>query len=180
MAANDVTKTCTKCGEEKPRSAFYRFKHSKDGLNSWCKLCQNISNAKWTVANIEKIRAIKRKWVANNKEARNKWLREYREKNRELISTWAANRRGRKNDAPFGTYGAWRMKDVKKILLLQRGKCVVCKRDLNGRYHRDHVVPLAQGGQHNHKNLQLLCPSCNMRKSSKDPIRFMQERGFLI
>jgi hypothetical protein len=29
-------------------------------------------------------------------------------------------------------------------------------------------------------NVQLLCPPCNLKKHAKDPIQFMQERGFLL
>lgn len=32
-------KRCSKCGEEKPTSGFYRHPETKDGLNSWCKDC---------------------------------------------------------------------------------------------------------------------------------------------
>lgn len=34
------TKVCTKCGEEKPLSEFYKSKREKDGYNYWCKSCQ--------------------------------------------------------------------------------------------------------------------------------------------
>jgi 5-methylcytosine-specific restriction endonuclease McrA len=45
--------------------------------------------------------------------------------------------------------------------------------------HVDHVLPLAKGGPHSTKNLQLLCPPCNRSKSDKLPEEFMRERGFL-
>lgn len=34
-------KRCTKCGEEKPKSEFYKQKTHKDGLRSQCKKCVN-------------------------------------------------------------------------------------------------------------------------------------------
>ena len=34
-------KTCRKCGEDKPKSAYYASKQNKDGLNSYCKQCKN-------------------------------------------------------------------------------------------------------------------------------------------
>lgn len=40
--------------------------------------------------------------------------------------------------------------------------------------------PLARGGTNQRTNLQLLCPPCNLSKSAKDPIDFMQSRGFLL
>ena len=34
-------KKCTKCGEEKPKSEFYKQKTHKDGFRSQCKACTN-------------------------------------------------------------------------------------------------------------------------------------------
>ena len=34
-----ATKCCTKCGEMKPASAFYRNRSTKDGLQGHCKQC---------------------------------------------------------------------------------------------------------------------------------------------
>ena len=41
------TKTCTKCGEEKPLALFYRHKKSKDGLTQSCKSCVNVRVAEY-------------------------------------------------------------------------------------------------------------------------------------
>ena len=46
--------------------------------------------------------------------------------------------------------------------------------------HLDHKVPLAAGGANEFGNLQLLCPRCNLAKSARDPLDFMQSRGFLL
>jgi len=53
-------KTCTKCGEMKPLSEFYKDKHSKDGLTSWCKACAR----EYRIANREKRRICGRKYYA--------------------------------------------------------------------------------------------------------------------
>ena len=45
---------------------------------------------------------------------------------------------------------------------------------------RSLIKPLARGGTNQRTNLQLLCPPCNLSKSAKDPIDFMQSRGFLL
>lgn len=39
-------KICTKCTIEKENSEFYSDKRKKDGLRSWCKLCQKEDNKK--------------------------------------------------------------------------------------------------------------------------------------
>jgi 5-methylcytosine-specific restriction endonuclease McrA len=69
---------------------------------------------------------------------------------------------------------------IQKLKILQRGKCPCCKRSLGDNYHLDHIVPLSLGGKHEDSNLQLLMANCNQQKSSKHPIDFMQQRGFLL
>jgi 5-methylcytosine-specific restriction endonuclease McrA len=70
--------------------------------------------------------------------------------------------------------------DIVKILKRQDGRCVYCKTDIKKRYHVDHIIPLTRGGTNWPDNLQLLCPSCNLRKSSKKPELFANEMGLLL
>jgi len=63
---------------------------------------------------------------------------------------------------------------------MQRWKCAVCAVGIKDNYHLDHITPLARGGKHEPRNLQLLCPTCNVRKSAKDPIAYMRELGRLL
>lgn len=62
----------------------------------------------------------------------------------------------------------------------QKGCCAVCKRKLEGKFHKDHIVPLVLGGTNWIHNIQFLCGPCNMSKNRKDPIEFMQQRGLLL
>ena len=39
MARTPTTKTCTRCLKRRKVEQFYRDKHMKDGLSSWCKAC---------------------------------------------------------------------------------------------------------------------------------------------
>lgn len=67
-----------------------------------------------------------------------------------------------------------------RLYKLQRGKCACCGLPLGDDYHLDHIMPLALGGTNTDDNIQLLRAKCNMQKSAKHPVDFMQQRGFLL
>jgi 5-methylcytosine-specific restriction endonuclease McrA len=69
---------------------------------------------------------------------------------------------------------------VVRLLELQKGKCACCAKPLKGVYHLDHIMPISRGGENTERNVQLLLPQCNLQKNAKDPIDFMQSRGFLL
>ena len=87
-------------------------------------------------------------------------------------------RRARK----FNSGGDHTLEDINKLFVWQRGKCAGanCKKSIKKEYHVDHVVPIARGGSNDKYNLQLLCPTCNMRKSARDPIVHNQSLGLLL
>lgn len=69
------------------------------------------------------------------------------------------------------------------ILVLQGGRCAspACRKKFGkGGFHRDHIKPVALGGSDNRRNIQLLCPPCNLAKGALDPIDFVQSLGLLI
>ncbi|WP_149115444.1 HNH endonuclease [Limnoglobus roseus] len=100
----------------------------------------------------------------------------WRAANKGKLSALHRNRRARKKNAT-GTHTAEQIAD---LLWKQRNKCFNCLRKLDGKYHADHVAPLARGGTNDIGNIQILCPSCNCRKHAKDPIRWAQEQGRLL
>ena len=71
------------------------------------------------------------------------------------------------------------LSDIRKLRSLQKNKCPVCRQELV-KYHIDHIKPLSKGGKHELDNLQLLCPTCNLTKAAKDPVDFMQSKGYLL
>lgn len=97
----------------------------------------------------------------------------YRKRNPEKIREWSQKRSSAKTGKlPRGT--------VARIKGLQRSKCAMCGSCIKGGYHVDHIFPLAKGGKHEPHNIQLLCPTCNVRKSAKHPIVFAQQMGKLL
>lgn len=96
-----------------------------------------------------------------------------RKANPEKYREYAHRRSGRKvGRLPRGT--------VKELIALQRNRCAICKCSVTSGYHVDHVMPLALGGTHEKGNIQILCPTCNVRKNAKHPIRYAQELGMLL
>lgn len=54
---------------------------------------------------------------------------------------------------------------IEKLLIKQENKCLSCGKKLK-EYHIDHIIPLSKKGKHTIKNIQLLCPRCNILKSN--------------
>lgn len=65
--------------------------------------------------------------------------------------------------------GRFTFKDIQTKLVGQKYQCVYCFISLADNYHIDHIKPLSKGGTHYPINIQLLCPTCNLKKGSKYP-----------
>lgn len=139
-----------------------------------------------------------KKWRENNpdkvasyrpKKAIQKYSKTYYEKHKELIKQknslykkqnldkcreWRHNR---ENKMLGGNISSG---IIEKLYLLQKGKCACCKSKLGNKYHLDHIVPISKGGSNTDENVQLLRDICNMNKSAKDPIDYMQSKGYLL
>lgn len=116
--------------------------------------------AMWTVRRQESGKALKS-------------LRAYRKNNPHKIKEFTQRRSSRKiGRLPKGT--------ILQIGNSQRWKCAICRHGIKRAHHVDHIKPLARGGEHKPSNIQLLCKSCNLHKSSRDPITHMQSLGRLL
>jgi 5-methylcytosine-specific restriction endonuclease McrA len=76
--------------------------------------------------------------------------------------------------------GSYTKSELVALLDKQRRCCAVCRAPVGSAYEADHIVPIAKGGSNFITNIQILCRPCNRTKSDKDPIHFMQQRGFLL
>lgn len=104
---------------------------------------------------------------------RAQYTRNYRKRNPHKVKEFSQRRLGRKTGRlPRGF--------VAKLFALQRKKCAGCRTSIVDGYHVDHITALSKGGKHVPENIQLLCATCNLRKAAKDPIEFMQSKGFLL
>lgn len=121
----------------------------------------NEKSAQWRAENPGEKRAANAKWKAENPD-----------RLKSLNSAYRARKRG--------NGGKLSIDIVKKLFVLQRGLCPCCRQPLGDDYHLDHKIPLSRGGANTDENVQLLRQRCNIQKGAKDPIEFMQSRGFLI
>jgi 5-methylcytosine-specific restriction endonuclease McrA len=94
----------------------------------------------------------------------------WRQKNKEKIRIYAKSRKARNR----GAVGFYTEHHVSMIYESQNGKCTYCSCDIRkGFMHVDHIYPIYLGGSNWPSNLQLLCPSCNMRKGIKTHEEFL-------
>lgn len=130
------------------------------------------STAAYRAANRDKIRVRDAVYRSENRDK----SAEYRKANLDACRSNGRNRRARKRNAE----GRHTAADIRNLMILQKSKCACCKTSIKDGYHVDHIHSLANGGSNDKLNLQLLCASCNMSKSARHPIDFMQSRGFLL
>lgn len=109
----DKTKSCTKCGNQKPITEFYKRKNGMNGLSPCCKICESIYQKKWRKNNPELVKKtilkhkdnqsrIGKVWYEKNKDKKNKqsrmWSLENKDRHKKMIREWLLkNRHTQKN-----------------------------------------------------------------------------------
>jgi 5-methylcytosine-specific restriction endonuclease McrA len=183
-------KTCNKCFIEKSDDCF-RVRLFK--VNT-CKDCEKLSSKnnynqnkekyannskKWKSENKEKIRDYKKKvyWSNPDKEREYKrnqyknplmfiknalrWAKENPEKKAEQ------NRKRRVLKNGNGGGGVTKEQWI-EIKVYYKNTCLKCKKqEPEIKLTLDHVIPISRGGEHDVKNIQPLCLSCNSSKKDK-------------
>lgn len=105
-----MTKKCIRCNSEKDISEFNKNKKLKDGLQFYCRKCQNKINVNWNHANVdrvretsldwhyrnykddpEKFRKRSSEWKKGHREQVNKANTAYRDLNRDKVRIWDKN-----------------------------------------------------------------------------------------
>jgi 5-methylcytosine-specific restriction endonuclease McrA len=184
----------------KGRSSYYRRNQCKICFlfkrREYSKTAQHKHTEKaWYNKNREHVNTWHRNYNKNNEKRKAKAKitgKNYRIKNKEhfysIIRAWNQNNpdkykaiQYRKESKKRGIEGNHTPLEIKELFLKQGGRCVYCRVNLiKTSYHRDHIIPIAKGGNNFINNIQLLCPKCNIEKRDKDPIVFMQIKGFLL
>jgi len=131
--------------------------------------------AKWRATFPDRERERGARYRAENKAKDAERKAAYAKANPHVARAIQARRRARK----LAVGGTYTVADIAELFRRQRGQCPACRGDL-GKFHVDHVLPLALGGDNSPANLQLLCAHCNHTKSAAHPVDFMQRKGFLL
>jgi 5-methylcytosine-specific restriction endonuclease McrA len=96
--------------------------------------------------------------------------KEWRENNTEQVRSSKSNYTAIKRTA---TKSKITKSDIELLFDEQNISCFYCGADL-GEYHIDHIHPLSKGGEHKVENLCITCPRCNLRKHSREPLKFFE------
>lgn len=114
----------------------------------------------------EKILKNKRTYQKNNKEKLSEKYKRYRNtfEGKIIIRTHNINRKKKIKSVSDGTV---KPKFIKELMNSQLEKCKICEINIKDNFHIDHIMPLCRGGLHAITNVQLLCPTCNLTKSTK-------------
>lgn len=183
-------KTCTRCGDTKPRDQFYDDSRYKDGKNSHCKTCKNRAWQAWRDANFKPRRqaeaAQRREQRAAERaathdarvEAKRARKREaqarYRRANPDAFRDWVAKNRPRynslKRQQKVGRAKAtpvW----ADAFLIEEHYHLAQLRTEATGiAWHVDHIVPLRGAnvsGLHVEHNLQVIPAQMNLAKGNR-------------
>lgn len=179
-------------------------------LFSYCKNCEKEYSKVYRAKNNEKLCSLKSEYYFKNKEEillkQKKYKTEnkerilhvkrignkaYREKNKEKIierrkiygktlSCKVSKKNYKHKRRAIENNGDLKHKDLVKLEKNAK-KCYWCECKIyDKKYHIDHYIPLAKGGEHTLSNLVISCPMCNFKKGSKNPIEFANSIGKLL
>ena len=184
-------KTCTKCGETKPFSQFHKKSASKCGYKPRCKACIQEESMSYYKDNRTRMNEYNKAWADANRDRNLEFKARYRDKNRDCI-----RQKSREYSAAHPEIGRNSVLNYRarkaaasgrlsnglgnRLMSIQKGKCACCRKPISNGYHMDHIMPLKLGGTNTDDNIQLLCQTCNLQKSARHPVDFMQSKGFLI
>lgn len=150
-----------------------RFTASK--TCSTCEANKRASNpgrsTRWFLENRARAIAAHKNWSNCNPGRMVELRKEWERRNPNFRRQWNAKRRDPK--------AVFHRDDVTVILTVQSGLCAApwCRKDLVGGFHVDHILPVKLGGKTNIENLQILCPTCNLRKGAKHPDEWIKSCG---
>lgn len=165
VAARTAKRECIECkrlasavraksSQKRASDANYR-EQNREQRNAWFR--SNYASKRPAIR--ERQRAYAAKTSARNVRRAAEWHALHPESKRTAVR----NRRARL----AGSSDKHTRSDVLQLLIEQGSCCAACRADLSiTGYHVDHAIPISRGGSNGKANLQLLCPTCNLRKGA--------------
>ncbi len=169
-------KKCTRCGELKDTSLYYKHSGHWDELDTMCISCSKVAKAKWRENNRDKHNETSRNYnkrtyvprprilltaeevLKRNNESKSRWSRRNPNSHRAAQQKRMATKRQLVND--------FTEKEWQAVLLSFSHACAYC--GVGGNLEQDHVVSVVQGGGYTIGNIVPACRSCNASKSDKE------------
>lgn len=174
-----LTKTCSKCGEDKELTDFTLDKRNRDGRGSYCRVCHQEYVKKYRKNNREKInqyqnqykkssklsKEYRKKYYEENKDKISSYMKEYYEKNKDYFAAATNKRRATKLQATPTWITQDHLDEIQKYYAFRANVSGVVGKG----YEVDHIVPL-QGenvcGLHVPWNLQVITKESNRSKGN--------------
>lgn len=145
---------CNVCHELLPRSAYYDYNLKR--LVYQCAECVKV----YERARKARRRAEDPEWYASELAKLKAWRKANPERNR--LSKRLYDKRRTAAMVANGQC-TFTDKEWKQLLKIYNYRCFYCGQR-GGDKTRDHIVPLAKGGEHTMENIVPCCPSCNSHK----------------
>lgn len=160
MSLTEQRKSCSKCGEDKALSSFYKRSLSPDGHEAECKGCRKKRNGKWFSENKDRHHEMTRDWYRNNRDYHLGKTKERYESDK----AYALEKYYRRENRTKQATPEW--VDRNQIISAYREARRLT--EATGVKHEvDHIIPL-QGktvsGLHVHNNLQVIPARLNKAK----------------
>lgn len=175
------TKTCVKCGDEKPISSFHKSKGGILGVRTDCKSCNVKRVSEYTKANADSVRQRKSKYrklkaieisayraayYADNRDKMIEYSRAYAERNKVARAATQSNRRALAASAIPAWFG-----ELDEFVI---SECAALRREREAAtgmsWQVDHMIPLQAKnacGLHCAANLQVIPSAVNISKRNK-------------
>ena len=196
----NTTKICTCCNCEKELNQF-QFRNDTQKYRNSCIECEKkrYSNyydknknkilqdkKEYRLNNIDKFKEKDKEYYVNNLNIIKAKRKHYVNMNKDKIREYKQKEDYKIKERLFKHKRRLKIKQGNintnelKALINKNKTCYWCDIELNGVYHIDHYYPLSKGGSHTIDNIVISCPSCNLKKHSKDPLLFAIEKGRLF
>jgi len=155
MDTLESTKRCPQCGLTKNRSDFNHHRYHADGVKSECRNCQSLRAARYN----EKRRNAGMTWgeFLPNRARHQKRYKAGHPLNKRLdLARWRARKRG-------ATVLTLTVEEWRKRLREYKESCAFCGEHTY--LTMEHVVAIADGGEHTYENVVPCCFACNLKRN---------------